>query len=460
MDKEKKWNSPSLESLVMLGMIIKEGKRETVADAIDKTLVSAVMRGVERGYYGWKKVAYINTTVTRIRHKLAVFWGKSRRRELQEIDDVLRNYAKAGEWPNFIKNEFIYDEKIGLGVARCAEEAAKDLINYVWEREKQGEEVGKIWKEAWEKYKWGGESERIDGWIAAAEQLTDMEIDRRTYNNRGKIAPFPMGTGGHKHVWRGKIKWDNPIKEVFVKNNCAEVWDYMQRADVMRVWTDASVSEKGMAAVVLVENHNFGRDKDESGKGKTKRKGRAKEDKDTTEEIHCFKVRGNAFRAEGLGLLGAMKIMKERGNREKTEELAFVCDNKSNIELAKRWEEEEELVSVYEFQRESRKVIEDLKRQWGKIVFLHVKGHVGIQQNEICDQKAKNEAERCAETIPEEIVERFGEIRDKGMKIESRGQLKKGGRFFPQWEEDIMKEARGEKSANERGDVTRECTTF
>ena len=56
---------------------------------------------------------------------------------------------------------------------------------------------------------------------------------------------------------------------------------------------------------------------------------------------------------------------------------------------------------------------------------MDCKGHVGVPQNELCDAKAKSEVERCAEEIVEEAVEAFGEIKNRGMRVESRHELAK-----------------------------------
>ena len=52
-----------------------------------------------------------------------------------------------------------------------------------------------------------------------------------------------------------------------------------------------------------------------------------------------------------------------------------------------------------------------------------MKGHVGVPQNEICDERAKKEVIRCTEGIVEEALESFGEIRNKGMRVESHKEI-------------------------------------
>ena len=90
LEKEKRWNKNSLEALIILGMIVKEGKREKIKDQIDKTLIESLMRGFEREYRGWRKITYVNATVlSRLRHKLAVFWDKSLHAEIEEIENVI-----------------------------------------------------------------------------------------------------------------------------------------------------------------------------------------------------------------------------------------------------------------------------------------------------------------------------------------------------------------------------------
>ena len=68
---------------------------------------------------------------------------------------------------------------------------------------------------------------------------------------------------------------------------------------------------------------------------------------------------------------------------------------------------------------------------WKTIKYIFVKGHVGIPQNEACDAKAKFEAQRCTESIAEEAVKEFGEIRLHGQVVESRKELARD----PKWME-------------------------
>ncbi len=50
LEKEKVWTKNSTEALVALGMLVKEGKRETVTNQIDSVMISGIMRGMEREY--------------------------------------------------------------------------------------------------------------------------------------------------------------------------------------------------------------------------------------------------------------------------------------------------------------------------------------------------------------------------------------------------------------------------
>ena len=56
--------------------------------------------------------------------------------------------------------------------------------------------------------------------------------------------------------------------------------------------------------------------------------------------IFCFPVRGNSFRSEGLGLVGAKRLLIERGNLERKDELHILCDNKANIELQQQMQKD------------------------------------------------------------------------------------------------------------------------
>ena len=139
--------------------------------------------------------------------------------------------------------------------------------------------------------------------------------------------------------------------------------------------------------------------------------------------VFSFLVRGNSFRSEGLGLIGAKRLLIERGNLEKKEELHFLCDNKANVELHRRMQQEiERPPNIFIFRENSQLELE-LMRRWKQVKYIFVKGHIGIPQNEVCDERAKKEVERCRETIAQECLEAFGEIRNGGMRIENRKEL-------------------------------------
>ena len=200
LEKEKRWNKNSLEALIILGMIVKEGKREKIKDQIDKTLIESLMRGFEREYRGWRKITYVNATVlSRFRHKLAVFWDKSLHAEIEEIENVIRSFIKAIEWPTYMRNDFLYDNDLGLGLMSLQEERGKDVICYVWSLQRQGEEVEEMWRKAWKNYCCGIEEKRIECWKNAVEKLTDTEVERKMYNKKKKEALFPLGEGLHLH---------------------------------------------------------------------------------------------------------------------------------------------------------------------------------------------------------------------------------------------------------------------
>ncbi len=88
------------------------------------------------------------------------------------------------------------------------------------------------------------------------------------------------------------------------------------------------------------------------------------------------------------------------------------------------------------------KLDEQLKKEWKEIRYVHVKGHVGVTPNELCDEKAKGEVDRCRDGNLEEVVLKFGEIKDQGMLIETREQLKKQRKWGKEWEMEIMKETK------------------
>ena len=61
-------------------------------------------------------------------------------------------------------------------------------------------------------------------------------------------------------------------------------------------------------------------------------------------QVFYFPTRGDSFRSESFGLLGAKRILLERGNMEGNEEPHFLCDNKSNIDLLQQMQKDEEFV--------------------------------------------------------------------------------------------------------------------
>ena len=576
-EKMKRWTLRSEESFVMMGMIVKEGRAETVAKKVDKVLGPSILRGVERELIGWKKIAYLNTVVIpRLRYVLSTFWEKSLFKEAREIDEVLRSFCKCQEWPAYVDNDFVYDTTIGLGLLSLEEEVAKDLICYVWRLTGQGTKVVEIWKEAWAAYQAGGSPLRVMLWKEAVELLTDLEVQPDMYRAGGSF-PFPLGQSGHVHRSTLSQTFKVPAKEIFEKNGCIEAWDSLQNPDVLRVWTDASVMTKGAAAAVLIETcapANRGKeelllerihhkikelnlnltishvDKDSQGRvqgrcldcdkafdvftraflsrGPTKCECGA--DKPTMEEsvrkaadswgnlniyqvgadwrgkvhgscqrchepfevairtflyrgptkcscsatdptspqpfspsqsataitaeplnhqivpssfppsaIFCFPVRGNSFRSEGLGLIGAKKLLTERGNLEGKKEVHFLCDNKANIEIHTQMQKDLSRQPRHFIFKDNQQLEARLLREWNVVKYVFVKGHIGIPQNEVCDERAKKEALRCTERIVDEALESFGEIRNRGMRLESRRELTVHRKWLNEYVTELMK---------------------
>ena len=435
LEKEKKWTRMSCETLEILGMLVKEGKRDGVQGSVDKVVTNAITRGIDRGYRGWRRIKYINSMIIpRVRHKLAVFWDKKWKKETEEVDESLRIYAKMAEWPMFVENNFLYDEKIGLGLRQCSTEMAKDILMYVQGAKKQGEEIAALWKGEWERFRTIGDSRRIDTWKTAVEMLTDTEVTVTMYRKNRKDTPFPLGINGHKHSLKVKVRWNEPEKKVFQENNCQEAWESLTFQDAIRIWSDASVTEKGAAAAVLMEARSW---EEEDKKGKRKEKKEEKREEEV--EVYTFPTRGNAFRAEGMGILGAKRLLLDRGNREGKKEVHFLCDNKANIELARKWNSGKEEDLGYEFLRISRELDREILKKWEKIRYIHVKGHVGIQQNEICDERARNEVVRCKQQVGlEEGIFEIGEVTNKGMKIEKKTQLQTNATFLPKLQIEAM----------------------
>ena len=154
-------------------------------------------------------------------------------------------------------------------------------------------------------------------------------------------------------------------------------------------------------------------------------------------EIFYFPTRGDAFRSESLGILGAKRVLVARGNREGNEELHFLCDNKSSIDLLQHMQKNETSPKTLIF-REHQRLEKELLSMWKVIRYIFVKGHVGVPQNELCDAKAKMEAERCTERIAEEVLEAFGQIKNKGKLVESRYELAKRRQWMTAYHLAIM----------------------
>ena len=471
-DKVKRWTPSSLECLSILGMVIREGMKEKISDRVDKALSCGILRGVERELLGWKKVAYLNAVVLpRVRYLLCMFWSKKVLREAREADEVIRIYIKR-EWPMFTDNDFLYDGSIGLGLKSLEEEVSKDIVCYVWTLDTQGVGIAEIWKKAWMDFRVGADDARIDLWKKAVELLTDMEVDRDVYRP-GRRNPFPFEKTGHLHKGAVEQSFVCPPRDLFVRYKCEEAWESLNKSNILRVWTDASVTETKAAAAVLIEgregkpnlvgqgDRSKWRDPilrkmmelglnlniqhvDEEYQGKVKwtcplcekpfesyirnflsrgparcdcgskvslevnvrkkaselgnidichidddrqegkvrgvchvckkpfevfirnflsrgptrcdcpqRRRVAQQTKEDTEsssttpplirrtaadcsipsQVFYFPTRGDSFRSESFGLLGAKRILLERGNIEGNEELHFLCDNKSNIDL-------------------------------------------------------------------------------------------------------------------------------
>ena len=581
-EKMKRWTPRSEESLVMMGMIVQEGRKETVAKKVDKILGPSILRGVERELVGWKKVAYINTIVIpRLRYVLSTFWEKNLFKEAREIDEVLRSFCKCQEWPSYADNDFLYDSVMGLGLHSLEEEIAKDLICYVWRLAGQGAQVEDIWKEAWAAYQAGGSPLRVMLWKEAVEFLTDLEVQPDMYR-AGRCFPFPLGQGGHLHRSTLSQVFTMPAKEVFEQNGCIEAWDSLQNPEALRVWTDASVMTKGAAAAVLIEtcaptsrgkeellleriqqkikelNLNLAIshvDKDSQGRVRGRclicnktfdvftriflSRGPTKcecgVDKPTLEErvrgaadmwgnldlyqigsdwrgrvhgscrqchqpfevairtflyrgptkcscltttsespqpsppqlsgtetmteavkeschlqqtsslvfppssIICFPVRGNSFRSEGLGLIGAKKLLIERGNLEGKKEVHFLCDNKANIDLHRQMQKDLNRTTRHFIFKDNQQLEAQLLRMWSAVKYIFVKGHIGIPQNEVCDERAKKEVMRCTEGIVDEAIESFGDIRNRGMRLESRRELAVQHKWMTEYMTEMMK---------------------
>ena len=105
--------------------------------------------------------------------------------------------------------------------------------------------------------------------------------------------------------------------------------------------------------------------------------------------IYYFPTRGDSFRSESLGILGAKRILIEKGNLEAKEELHFLGDNKANIDLLQQMQRDENFVSRHSIFREHQRLERELLTQWKVIRYIFVKGHVGVPHNELYDTKAK-----------------------------------------------------------------------
>ena len=588
-EKVKRWTPASPECLMMMGMIIREGNKETVSSKTDNVLGPSLMRGVERELVGWKKVAYINTVVIpRLRHLLSTFWSTKIFKETKDIDEVLRGYCKCHEWPVNVSNDFLSDSVLGVGLLSLEEEVAKDLICYVWRREGQGPRVAEIWKDAWARFQAGGSPQRVILWKEAVEMFTDMDVLPELYQGSRGNNPFPLGKGGHFHQTRIAQVFQPPPRDLFEKNRCLEAWESLRNPNALRVWTDASVANKGSAAAVLVESgapivtspldpanriltqrvhqkveqlgqklvlshidkHYDGRvqgscavcnkpfdvfirtflsrgptkcdckaakltigdrvrekaaemgnleilntDGNHQGKvqGRCLRcqksfdvyirtfldRGPTKchcsptsvpgpDEKTFTPQQHLsapdceshreidpntkgrhpvfppstlfsFPVRGNSFRSEGLGLLGAKRLLAERGNLEMKEELHFLCDNQAAVYVNCQMQKDLSITPGHFIYKNNAELELALLRQWKVVKYIFVKGHIGVPQNEACDARARHEVERCTERIAEEVLETFGDVRNRGMRIESRKELEKPRAWMKDFQTDLMK---------------------
>ena len=576
-EKMKRWTPHSPEALLMMGILVKEGKKETVAMSVDKVLVPSILRGVERELRGWKRVAYVNTVVLpRLRHRLSSFWDRKIFPETRDIDEALRLFCKSPEWPIYTDNDFLYDTHMGLGLLSCEEEVSKDIVCYIWALGGQGVGLEEVWKEAWKMFRFGGCPSRIQVWKEAVEMVTDMEVSAKTYQGCVRNDPFPLGQRGHVHHAKILQKFETPPRSLFEKHGCLEAWESINNTEALKVWTDASVTEKGAAAAVFVEscapiqlkadsNMSFQVAQkvselnmsvtishvDEGSQGRVQgecstchkpfdlytrsflSRGPTKCDCETkscpswmdrvrmkaeevgsltifrTDEefegkvqgrcnlceklfdvairtfiyrgptkclcvknrksgppvdeskhppsssemtsqklppralfpssmVHCFPVRGNAFRAEGLGLIGAKKLLVERGNLERKSELHFLCDNKANIFINQHLQNNPGLTPKHSFYRENQELERELLKHWSLVKYVFVKGHVGIEQNELCDQRAKQEVTHCREGIAEEAPQAFGEVINGGMRVENRGQLRKSRKWMDSFHTKLM----------------------
>ena len=439
--------------------------------------------------------------------------------------------------------------------------------------------LDEIWKEAWDAFRVGSSMPRIFVWKEAVEMLTDMEVNSKTFQGCSRTDGFPLG--GHVHHAKISQRFETPARSLFEKHGCLEAWESINNPDALKVWTDASVTEKGAAAAILVETCNTNEtrtasseppeglrgksdmasrvfqkvselersvgilhvDEDSQGRvqgacstchksfdlstrsflsrgptkcdcekkscrswmakvrvkaeeleleishideefegkvrggcclcrkpfevairtfiyrGPTKcscadRKARDRFAADIKSShpslsptpqrlsrpifppsmLHWFPVRGNSFRAEGLGLIGAKKLLVERGNLERKTELHFLCDNMANIIINKQLQESPGHTSKHSIYRENQELERELLQHWSVVKYIFVKGHVGIEQNELCDQRAKQEVR----WIAEEALRSFGEVRNRGMRIESRDQLKKSRKWMDSFNIKLM----------------------
>ena len=255
-EKISKWTPSSPACLLLLGMVIREGRVEKMDTRVDKVLGIGIARGIERELTGWKRVVHVNSVIlARLRYLLGTCWSMKLFREAQEIDEVIRTYVKR-EWPRYIDNDFVYDEGFGLGVKSLEVELAKDLLCYVWNLAEQGPDVLNIWKSAWDSFVAGGSPSRIILWKEAVEMVTDTSVERDLYQP-GQKNPFPFESTGHYHKSTLQTPFILLPKEQFEVHGCSDAWESINNPRALRVWTDGSVVGSRGAAAVLIEGSQF-----------------------------------------------------------------------------------------------------------------------------------------------------------------------------------------------------------
>lgn len=155
--------------------------------------------------------------------------------------------------------------------------------------------------------------------------------------------------------------------------------------------------------------------------------------------MFAFPVRGNSFRSEGLGLIGAKRLLIERGNLEQKQQLHFLCDNKANIDLHQQMQKNIAIPPRHFIFKDNQLLERELLKKWKEVKYIFVKGHVGIPQNEACDERAKKEVARCTEKIAMEGIDAFGDVRKEGMRVETRRELSVHRRWMSAFATELMK---------------------